>query len=39
MPALEDVPESDPPGILPPSLQDILTNDTQNENVSDLIQI
>ena len=39
MPALEDVPESDPPAILPPSLQDILTNDTQNENVSDLIQI
>ena len=31
MPALEDVPESDPPAILPPSLQDILTNDTQNE--------
>ena len=27
----KDVPESDPPAILPPSLQDILTNDTQNE--------
>ena len=39
MPALEDVPESDPPAILPPSLQGILTNDIQNENVSDLIQI
>ena len=39
MPALEDVQESDPPAILPPSLQDILTNDTQNKNASDLIQI
>ena len=39
MPALEDLPESDPPPILSPSLQDILTNDTQNKNVSDLIQI
>ena len=39
VPALEDLPESDPPPILSPSLQDILTNDTQNKNVSDLIQI
>ena len=39
IPALEDVPESTPPAILPPNLQDIITNDTPDQNVNDLIQI
>ena len=39
IPALEDIPKTTPPAILAPNLQDILTNDTQNENFDDLIQI
>ena len=41
MPALEDVPETnyEPPAILPPNLQDILTNGPPDSNLDDLIQI
>ena len=39
--ALEDAPETnyEPPAILPPNLQDILTNGPPDQNLDDLIQI
>ena len=39
IPVLDDIPETTPPAILAPNLQDILTSDTQNENFDNLIQI